>query len=89
MIRAYLTRTAIPAALAVAMTACATQPSSLEDRSLQRAYELTASVTGSRIPRKIHPDSGAPSAAYTITTLRGRSARALPRNRPASQNNSD
>jgi len=76
-----LARLACSAVLATAATACTTHRS-VEDNAMQRAYEITVPVTGSRILRKIDPATGMPNVGYPITTLKGDSARAMLRNMP-------
>jgi hypothetical protein len=76
-----LGRFASCAVVVLAVTACAAQHGTVEDQALQKSYELTAPVTGSRIERKIDPATGSPNVPYVITTLNGDGARAVIRNR--------
>lgn len=73
----FCARFACAAALAVAATACTTTQRSAEDAAMRRAYEVMVPVTGSRIPRKVDPVTGAPNVAYPARTLNGDSARVL------------
>jgi hypothetical protein len=76
------------AVLAAATAACSTQRTA-DDIAMQRAYEHKVAVTGSRIRRKVDPETGMPNAAYPTVTIQGDSAGAVLRNvsRPASAQN--
>jgi hypothetical protein len=67
----FFVRLTLPAVLAIAATACATQTSS-EDHAMERAYKISAPVTGSRIARRVDPQTGAPVVGYAIETIKGR-----------------
>jgi hypothetical protein len=68
------------AVLAATATACSTQRT-VDDVAMQRAYDHKVAVTGSRIPRKVDPRTGEPSAGFKTTTIDGDAARAMLRGR--------
>jgi hypothetical protein len=74
-------RVTLSAVLAIAASACATNTST-EDHAMQRAYEIKAPVTGSRIQRRIDPNTGTPVVGYPIQTINGTGARAMLRDMP-------
>jgi hypothetical protein len=81
-------RLACIAVFAVAATGCATQRSA-DEKAMQRAYEVKVPVTGSRIRRRIDPDTGAPSVGYPTTTIEGESVRMMLRGARAPGNAQD
>jgi hypothetical protein len=75
-----LARLACVAVIAAAASACSTQRTA-DDIAMQRAYELKVAVTGSRIRRKVDPETGVPSAGFKVITVEGDAARMMLRGR--------
>lgn len=68
------------AVLAATAAGCSTQRTA-DDVAMQRAYEHKVAVTGSRIRRKVDPETGAPSVGFQTFTIDGDAARAMLRGR--------
>jgi hypothetical protein len=68
------------AILAAAATACSTQRTA-DEAAMQRAYEMKVNVTGSRVRRKVDPETGEASTGYQVITINGDAARTMIRGR--------